>query len=217
MTDVRAVLFDAGGTLVLQHPSRLGELIEVTLNAEDCFVAHYLTMAEFSAAKSRDAALPWEWWLERYFTRLGLPQPHTIGPAIRGGYGLWMLPIPGAVEAVARLAEAGVRVAVVSNSDGSVRESLADAGFGDVFEFVIDSHEEGVSKPDPEIFRRAVERLGLTPGEVWYAGDSPYHDVAGARAAGLGGAWLVDPLDLHRGDHRISSVAVLPELVLAQE
>lgn len=217
MTDVKAVLFDAGGTLVLQRPSRLGELIGVVLDEADSFAAHYLTMAEFSAAKSRDAALPWEWWLERYFTRLGLAQPHTIGAAIRGGYGLWTLPIPGAVEAVGQLAGAGIRVAVVSNSDGSVRESLADAGFGDVFEFVMDSHEEGVAKPDPEIFRRAVERLGLSPGEVWYVGDSPYHDVAGARAAGLGGVWLVDPLDLHQGEHRISSVAVLPELVLAQE
>ncbi|MBI4614153.1 MAG: HAD-IA family hydrolase [Planctomycetes bacterium] len=109
-----------------------------------------------------------------------------------------------------RLAAAGVRMAVVSNSDGRVREILRRVGILDRFEFVIDSSEEGVEKPDPEIFRRALARAGVGPDGALYVGDLYHIDVLGARAAGLD-AVLVDP-DGTRGGLDCPRVRDLDEL-----
>ena len=104
-------------------------------------------------------------------------------------------------------------MAVVSNSDGSVRESLGRAGFDGLFEFVVDSHEVGASKPDPAIFMHALERIEVDASRAWYVGDSAFHDVGGAAAVGLASV-LVDPLGLAlHHPLRIASVAELPELV----
>lgn len=213
MTDRRpgAILFDAGGTVVLQHPERMSERLGIAIDSDVAFDAHYRTMAEFSRLKLSGDGATWDWWLERYFLLLGHPEPARAGEILDRGWGLWTWPIAGAVEAMERIRSSGVRIGVISNSDGSVRASLEEAGFGGAFEFVIDSHEVGVKKPDPAIFIHALECLDLDPGEVWYVGDSEYHDVGGARAAGLAGTWLVDPLGLHRAvPQRIASVAELP-------
>jgi putative hydrolase of the HAD superfamily len=210
-----AVLFDAGGTLVLQHPRRMGSILGLEIAEDAAFDAHYRTMAEFSRLRLGGGDTTWDWWLERYFERLGHPAPAEAGPAIDRGYGLWTWPIPGVVGALLRLRAEGLRVAVVSNSDGSVAASLAAAGFAGAFEFVLDSEVVGAKKPEPVIFALAVDRLGVDARRVWYVGDSEFHDVGGARAAGLAGTWLVDPLDLHPGHpHRIRSVTDLPALLL---
>lgn len=129
---------------------------------------------------------------------------------MKRGFALWNHPLDGVVDAIGRLTGQGVRVAVVSNSDGSVRDSLGRAGLLDLFEFVIDSHEVGVSKPNPGIFKAALERMSLAPEEAWYVGDSVFHDVRGARAAGMAAAILIDPYSLGPSDViRVASVAEL--------
>jgi putative hydrolase of the HAD superfamily len=155
----------------------------------------------------------WAWWQQHYFTALGVPDPESAGERINNGYGLWYHAIAGTIQAVADLTKAGIRTAVLSNSDGSVTESLSRAGFDGLFELVLDSHDLGVSKPDPAIFRLALERMSVAPSRTWYVGDSIFHDVGGATTAGLARAILIDPLDLH--DHyqdRIRSVTDLPGL-----
>lgn len=154
------------------------------------------------------------WWQSHFFAALGLAEPETGSELTSNGYGLWTAAIDGTVEAVARLQRGGIRVAVVSNSDGSVRESLSQAGFDGLFEFVVDSHEVGLAKPDPAIFLHALARLGVEAARAWYVGDSIYHDVGGGSGAGLAASVLIDPLGL-AVDHspRIASVAQLPRLL----
>jgi putative hydrolase of the HAD superfamily len=99
-------------------------------------------------------------------------------------------------SALIRLRAAGLRLAVVSNSEGTVEAMLKDVGLRGYLETVVDSSVVGVVKPDPEIFRLALERLGLAPAEVVMVGDSPSADIAGARAIGARAA-LLDPFDLY--------------------
>lgn len=211
---IKAVLFDAGGTLVLQHPHLMGEVLGVDLGHRACFDAHYRAMDAYSRLHSSGVNTHgWEWWLEHYFTTLEVPSPSEAGPKIRFGHGMWSLPIPGVGAGVSLLLDRGLRCAVISNSDGSIRESLHDAGLSHLFEFVIDSSEVGCKKPQPEIFAMGVEMLGgVSPDEVAYVGDSVFHDVQGAHGAGFGQAWLVDPLDLYP-EHslRVASVADLSD------
>ena len=209
----KVILFDAGGTLLLQDPDEIGRLLGTHIDPDAAHRAHYHAMAEYSDLRIQGEDLGWDWWLERYFTLLGVPDPHLAGERIRHGYGLWNLALDGAGEAVSELRERGVRVAVVSNSDGSVRESLAAAGLADEFEFVIDSHLVGVSKPDPAIFRAALDRLDVEPEDAWYVGDSVFHDVRGAKAASLARAFLVDPYQLGPDNvERMESVGDLTAL-----
>ena len=65
------------------------------------------------------------------------------------------------------------------------RRTRNDSGWRDYFDVIIDSHIVGVAKPDPRIFQIALERLGVGPDEVRFAGDIYSIDVEGARAAGI--------------------------------
>jgi putative hydrolase of the HAD superfamily len=206
-----AILFDAGGTLILQDPLEMGTRLGIPIDPETAHRAHYHAMAEYSDLRLGGEEADWDWWLERYFTFLEVADPHLAGDRIQRGYALWNHPIDGVADTIASLKREGVRVAVVSNSDGTVRASLGRAGLLDLFEFVLDSHEVGVSKPEPEIFHAALDRMALSPADAWYVGDSVFHDVNGARAAGLAGAVLVDPYSL--GPEKITRVATVADLL----
>ena len=96
--------------------------------------------------------------------------------------------MPGALAGLRRL---GLRLAVVSNSNGTLRAKLARLGLDASFDLMIDSCEVGVEKPDPGIFTLALERLGVSAGAALHVGDFYHIDVVGARAAGVD-AWLID-------------------------
>jgi putative hydrolase of the HAD superfamily len=81
------------------------------------------------------------------------------------------------------LAAAGVGVAVVSNWDCSLPEALAGAGIE--VAHVVASGSCGCSKPDPGIFRVALDALGVAPGRTLHVGDTEETDGVGARAAGI--------------------------------
>ncbi len=84
------------------------------------------------------------------------------------------------------------RLGVISNSrsEASVRRMLDRAGVLSYFERVVSSGTEGVAKPDPEIFRRTLARLGLPADEALYVGNLPRTDARAAQEAGLHAVWL---------------------------
>ena len=206
-----AILFDAGGTLILQDPEEMSRRLGAVIDPTSAHRAHYEAMAEYSDLRLAGEDVDWDWWMERYFTILGVVDPYLAGEKTDHGYGLWNHALEGVGNAVEQLRDSGVRVGVVSNSDGSVRGSLGTAGLLDLFEFVIDSHEVGVSKPNPKIFHTALDRMDLEPSKAWYVGDSVFHDVNGARGAGLSRALLVDPYGL--GPTDVSTIGSVAELV----
>lgn len=89
-----------------------------------------------------------------------------------------------------RLQRAGIRLAVVSNANGTLRAKLDRLGLADAFDVILDSHVEGVEKPDPLLFRKALERCAATPETTLHVGDFYEIDVVGARAAGVHAALL---------------------------
>ena len=77
-------------------------------------------------------------------------------------------------------------LALISNFEHPrhVHGVLADHGLSEFFEAIVVSGEVGVKKPDPEIFRLALDKTGLSPSEVIYIGDTA-EDVEGAESAGI--------------------------------
>jgi putative hydrolase of the HAD superfamily len=105
---------------------------------------------------------------------------------------LWSRVLPGVPNALRDLRAAGLTLVVVSNSDGTVEQGMVAAGLRAHLDHVVDSALVGVEKPDPRIFRHALDAVGARPERTVHVGDLYAVDVVGAHAAGLH-ALLLDP------------------------
>ncbi len=85
------------------------------------------------------------------------------------------------------------RLGLVSNFYGNVAALCEEAGLAPALEVILDSALVGMSKPDPGIFRAALERLQLPPEEVICVGDSFERDMIPARELGMKTIWLKGP------------------------
>ncbi len=100
-------------------------------------------------------------------------------------------PDPRVVATVERLRACGLRLAVVTNgSSANQRAKLARSGVEPLLDVVVVSGEAGMSKPDPEIFARALAGLDVPPHEAVFVGDDPRRDVVGAARAGMRTVWV---------------------------
>jgi putative hydrolase of the HAD superfamily len=214
-----ALLLDSGGVFLLPDRQRIGaafDRAEVAVPAPEVLdAAHHRAAARFSVAVDVDAdwAGSWRAYLHDYAIActevldelVDLEELHRHLDSEFADAALWSTPIDGAREGLRRLADTGVRLGVVSNADGLMAQRLRELeilqvgpGAGVRVDCVIDSGDVGVMKPDPAIFRVALEAMGVAADDTWYVGDMPAFDVVGARRAGLR-PWVLDPLGLHGG------------------
>ncbi len=227
MTAPEAVLLDAGGVFLLPSHDRIQaafERAQCTVAADILDTAHYHGASRFTTDLDVEADWPgtWRGYLEDYVEECGIPEPdrgevHQHLDSEFADAALWLRVIPGCREGLRALADAGVRLGVVSNADGLIAERLRSMeilqvgpGLGVEVECVIDSGAVGVMKPDPRIFVLALDAMAIEAGDAWYVGDMPAIDVVGARRAGLRPV-LMDPLGLHHAaDYdRVDSLADL--------
>jgi 2-haloacid dehalogenase len=97
---------------------------------------------------------------------------------------------PDAREAFARLNQAAIRIVALSNGAAATTRSLLEgAGLSGLVETVLSVDDVRLSKPRPEVYRYAVDTVGVKPGEVMLAAAHPW-DVNGAKAAGLLGGYV---------------------------
>jgi putative hydrolase of the HAD superfamily len=194
--DLAAVLLDVGGVLLVPDPVRVGQITAAHGGTDDVAA---LIRAHFGAIAAADngTVLDWATYDHELLGGAGVPEDRitTAAEAVTAAYtaqNLWDFPLPGAAAGLARLADTGMRVGIVSNSDGTVEQTLRAAGIAQLgpgpgvqVEVLLDSHTVGVAKPDPAIFAIALNQLGLPASQALYVGDTRTFDVAGARAAGL--------------------------------
>jgi putative hydrolase of the HAD superfamily len=116
------------------------------------------------------------------------------------------------VPALDALRASGARLAIVSNWDSRLPALLEALDLARWFDTIVVSHLEGIEKPSPELFLRAVRRLGGSPGEALHVGDVPELDGAGAQAAGIASV-LVDRQGRLAPEHgALTDLASLPEI-----
>ncbi len=209
---VRAVFFDAGGTLIRPWPSVGGIYAAVTgrLGAEIAPERFeeilYPVWADYREKAARgEVPLPtsdegdlamWRIMAERLFA--GLPE-------IRGvDFERWFVDVyeafasgetwrffPEVEETLARLKQRGLTLGIVSNWSSRLRGILERIGAHESMDFTVISAVVGARKPDPRIFLPALEASGARPEEAVHVGDTYGEDVVGAEAAGVKGL-LVD-------------------------
>jgi putative hydrolase of the HAD superfamily len=105
----------------------------------------------------------------------------------------WRLPVvlPGTNEALVRLREHGYKLGVVSNGRTEAQlNKLAATGFLPLIDVVLISESFGVKKPDPSIFKAAVDGLAIEPKDSWFVGDHPLNDIWGSKQIGFKTAWV---------------------------
>lgn len=117
--------------------------------------------------------------------------------------------------ALAALKARGLKLVVVSNANGRLRHLFDRVDLTKWFDHLLDSHEWGVEKPDPRLFKHALERSGANPARTVHVGDLYHVDVMGARNAGLREGVLFDMAGLYEGVDcpRVGSLAGLVEWI----
>jgi len=91
------------------------------------------------------------------------------------------------------------RLGIVSNFYGNLATACHDAGIGQLCDVIVDSTNVGHVKPDPLIFRFALDALAITPADAIFVGDSLPRDMAGARAVGMRHVWLTADAPMSEG------------------
>lgn len=227
----RAVFFDAGETLLSPHPSfadifvavmeehgidvDVGEVEEartyVGVNFDDLVARAGQTTWSTSRELSRRF---WAVVYEEIFSRLVVEDPGgELFDALYerftkfDSYRLFddVLPTIGAIRS------AGLQVGLISNFEDWLEEMLTAWKITKLFDPIVISGVEGIEKPDPAIFRLAVERAGVAPEDAVYIGDHPRIDAAAAEAIGMGSI-LIDRRG-HHPDHEGFRVSGLGEIL----
>lgn len=211
------VLFDAGETLLRPDPS-FPELIVELLRRRGVDVEHdepawiegalatvframddlVVNREHFSTSAERSRAF-WEAIYARLLRELGVDDPDGVLATYL--YDEFSNPehyalFPDALPALRELAATGYTLGIVSNFEAWLEPLLERLGVLSLMSVVVVSGTEGIEKPDEEIFRRALERLSVSPERTVYVGDNPRIDVAPALAMGMG-AVLVDRRGVH--------------------
>ena len=220
---VDAVIFDAGGVLLLPDAeagmAAIAEFHDGSVPA-DWRRAHYAALIALERME------PIDWLAHRRVVaaEVGVRAEHLDAAAalIDGVMTSPWVPVDGAADTLRALSAAGYKLAVVSNAWGTIAEWLEHHKVCSVTHddlprvgAVIDSHLVGIEKPDPRIFKFALDALDVAPERSLYVGDTVRFDVKGALAAGLQPVH-VDPYHLCDGPHsHIVSLAELTDWLVA--
>ncbi len=214
---VDAVIFDAGGVLLL--PDAEAGIAAIAGLHGDSVEADW-HRAHYAALVALEQMEPVDWSAHRRVlaAEIGVRDEHLDAAAalIEDVLASTWVPVDGAADAMRALAAAGYKLAVVSNAWGTIAQWLEQHRVCSVTDdelplvgAVIDSHLVGIEKPDPRIFRLALDAIDVVPERSLYVGDTVRFDVNGALAAGLQPVH-VDPYRFCDGPH--SHIASLAEL-----
>ncbi|MBN1311535.1 MAG: HAD family hydrolase [Anaerolineae bacterium] len=131
--------------------------------------------------------------VEETLRRLGAERPE-IAHQLADRYSVLreeaMEPFPGAIDALHRLRELEIRLALLTNGNAiSQRRKIDKHQLHIFFEIILIEGEFGVGKPDKRVYLHALEQMKVRPAETWMVGDNLEWDVAGAQQAGILGIW----------------------------
>ena len=197
---IEVVLFDAAGTLIYLprgvgfHYADVASRHGVALDPREVdttFATVWRSMPPRAASSGPRPDDDRGWWQRLVWETLD----RLRAPAFdRAAYfdelyveftlpGVWQL-FPEVREVLSSLL-AHMRLGIVSNFDRRLLPILAGLEIAPFFEHVVLSSEIGVDKPDPAIFRSALEQFGVGPERVIHVGDDPQADWQTARATGM--------------------------------
>ena len=201
MVRIRAIVFDAGGTLIYPaHPvgetyARFAHHYGVRLAAEAASTAFREAMKSCSPRPKGTVPLDGNdraWWKQvvtRSLQESAFAEPAAFDSFFEEVYLYFAQPdawgiYPEVLEVLEALRDRAVDLAVLSNWDARLHAVLDGTGLGEFLPNRFISAELGWEKPDSAIYRHVAEALHLSPGSLLSVGDDPRNDVEGPRRAG---------------------------------
>jgi len=205
---IQTVFLDAGGVLVNPNWTRVSDTLRrhgvevsaATLAAAEPHAKRRLDTGD-TIAVTNDQQRGWTYF-NLVLAEAGVPLSEATAAALaelhtyHQTYNLWETVPDEVLPALAALRLLGLRLVVLSNANGTLHRAFERLGLTQAFDVIFDSHDEGVEKPDPRLFRIALERACADAATTMHVGDLYHVDVAGARAAGLTPV-LFDVADLY--------------------
>jgi len=200
---IRAVLFDLDDTLFDHRRSARAALAEVH--------ERHAAALDFAAFERHHGIYLEEMHLEVLAGRIGLDDARrerfrkvflalgvtldavkvdAVASAYRSGYMVNRRALDGAAALLTALRSHARIVIVTNNLLDEQQDKLEYCGLAPLVDALVASGEVGVSKPDPAIFRIALDRAGVAASEAVMVGDSWTSDVVGARGAGIRAVWF---------------------------
>lgn len=193
-----AITFDCYGTLI-DWEAGLMSYIQPLLVAHDAHAVPSFLLDFYARTESKLQAGPYHSYrkiLEGVLTalgeRLGFHPSADALAAFPDSIGDW-LPFPDTIESLKALGSR-FQLVVVSNIDNDLFD-LTQARLNINFDHVITAAQVGAYKPDPRVFKAAIERIGVPKERILHVAQSLYHDIAPAKAMGLDTVWI----DRHDG------------------
>jgi putative hydrolase of the HAD superfamily len=209
---VQAVLFDLDGTLLDRRRS-FEHFVRVQWErfADALGAVEGEQYVKALVDRDRDGYAPRKGLFGGFIGQFAVPPglADALLEDYRDGFPSACVLFPDAVATLSSLRASRLKLGLITN--GSVRmqsRKLECLALSPMFDTILISDREGISKPDRQIFHRASERLAVHPGQAVFVGDHPEIDVDGARAAGMLSVWRRDP----RLSRIVEADAVIDEL-----
>ncbi len=197
MARIRAVLFDIDGTLLDSNDAHAHAWLDA-LRGHGRDVPFDLVRSKIG--KGGDKLL-----LELAGIDVDSPEGRLVVERRTAVFKAYYLPdlgpFPGARALVDRLRSRGLALCVVTSATAAeVADTLRTAAVADLFEHVVTSEDVDRSKPDPDLVKMGLEKVGVGPREAVLVGDTPYDIMAASRAgvstiAFRSGGWTDRDLD----------------------
>lgn len=103
------------------------------------------------------------------------------------------VPFPNLLSMLEDLRKSNLILGIITNGYGQFQmDNIKALGIEKYFKTILVSEWEGIKKPEPQIFKRALEQLNVSANESIFVGDHPENDVKAAQNVGMKGIWKKD-------------------------
>lgn len=176
--ELQAILLDIDGTLIDSNDKHAHCWVEA--------FAHFGKQVAWDSVrvqigKGGDLLVP-DTLDAREMQKFGEPLKKYRGELWKEKYMHGVRPFPGAVDAMHALHERGLKLALASSSNPDEVEYYVELlGVGDLLKGTTSKEDAELSKPSPEIFQAALERVKSDPARTLAVGDTPYDILAAHR------------------------------------
>lgn len=185
---IKAVIFDMFETLVTLFEGRtyFGENIAADVSADPVAFRKEWHSIENDRSTGKYTI---EEGLEAVLTKLGIYTDEKVKLAAemrRRALTDTFSAIPcESLKLLQKLKENGIKTGLITNTFSDERDFIRESPLFPYFDVALISYEQGICKPEPEMFRRMISELGVNPGECLYVGDGGSRELYAAREAGM--------------------------------
>lgn len=215
---IKAAIFDLDGTL-LNRDESVKLFIDKQYDRLRKFVGHI--PREKFAARFIDLDNRGYVWKDKVYQQLvdefeinGITWKELLQDYI-GEFKNNCVPFANLIEMLETIKRKNLKLGIITNGKGQFQmDNIKALGIEKYFDTILVSEWEGIKKPDPQIFSRALERLTVLPSESIFIGDHPVNDVEAAKSVGMIGVWKKDfQWSAVDADFIIDDLAELPLII----